>query len=98
MRLALPATAALVAALAACSASSAGVGQVPPASSGGAASARSSTASTPGFKIEEVTGGLEHGWDIGFLPDGKVLVSERIGRFTLLSNGKPGAAATRLKA
>jgi glucose/arabinose dehydrogenase len=82
--------------LSACSAS-AGVGQVPSGPSG-EVSVPSSAAPFSGFKVEEVYGALQHGWDIGFLPDGKVLVSERIGRFTLLSNGKPGAAATRLKA
>jgi aldose sugar dehydrogenase len=84
-----------VAAVSACS-TSAGVGQVPSGSSGGVTAP--STASTPAFTVEEVAGGLEHGWDIGFLPDGKVLISERIGRFTLLSSNKPGATATRLKA
>ena len=85
--------------LSACSTSAAGgVGQVPPADGSGQASTPSSTAATPVFKIEEVYGDLQHGWDIGFLPDGKVLVTERIGRFTLLSSGRPGATATRLKA
>jgi glucose/arabinose dehydrogenase len=84
-----------VAAVSACS-TSAGVGQVPSGSSGGVTAP--STANTPGFTVEQVAGGLEHGWDIGFLPDGKVLISERIGRFTLLSSNKPGATATRLKA
>src|SRR5436190_4598959 len=83
----------------ACSSSAAdGVGQIPPASGSGQASAPSSAAATPGFKIEEVYGELQHGWDIGFLPEGKILVSERIGRFTLLSSGRPGATGTRLKA
>jgi glucose/arabinose dehydrogenase len=74
-----------------------GVGQVPVSGPPGSVTAPSA-AKTPGFKVEEVTGGLEHGWDIGWLPDGKILISERIGRFTLLSNGRPGATATRLKA
>jgi len=82
--------------LSACSAS-AGVGQVP-AGPSGEVSAPSTAAPSGGFQVEEVYGDLQHGWDIGFLPDGKVLVSERIGRFTLLSSGKPGATGTRLKA
>jgi glucose/arabinose dehydrogenase len=53
---------------------------------------------TPGLLIEQVAGGLEHGWDIGFLPDGKVLISERPARFALLSSGKPGAKVTQVKA
>src|SRR4051794_2830768 len=39
----------------------------------------------PGLAVEVVTGGLDHGWDIGFLPDGKVLVTERPGRISLVS-------------
>ena len=86
-------------ALSACS-SGTGVGQVPATGTSGEPGkvTTPSAAKTPGFKVEEVTGGLEHGWDIGFLPDGKILVSERTGKFTLLSNGRPGATATRLKA
>jgi glucose/arabinose dehydrogenase len=53
---------------------------------------------TPGLRIEQVAGGLEHGWDIGFLPDGKVLISERPARFALLSSGKPGATVSQVKA
>lgn len=94
--------------LAACSDSD-NVGQVPvqpppgpsssPASGGnGPAVTEPSRTDTPGFKVEEVAGGLEHGWDIGFLPDGKILVSQRPGRFTLLSSGEPGATATQVKA
>jgi aldose sugar dehydrogenase len=90
---------AALAAVSACS-SGAGVGQVPVSGSSGQPGkvTTPSATKTPGFKVEEVTGGLEHGWDIGFLPDGKILVSERTGKFTLLSGGLPGATATRLKA
>lgn len=52
----------------------------------------------PGFKVEQVTGGLEHGWDIGFLPDGKILITERPGRFALVSGNQPGATVTHIKA
>ncbi|HEU5469990.1 MAG TPA: PQQ-dependent sugar dehydrogenase [Actinophytocola sp.] len=79
----------------------AGVGQIPAPTSGGEPSTPSSTAktpTTPGFKIETVAGGLQHGWDIGFLPDGKVLISERPARLTLLSSAQPGATATRVQA
>src|SRR5690606_31698439 len=34
----------------------------------------------PELDVEVVADGLEHGWDIGFLPDGGVLVTERPGR------------------
>jgi glucose/arabinose dehydrogenase len=90
--------------LPACSSDDSGVGgapvgqptasSVPPPSS----AAAPSNTRTPGFRIEEVTGKLQHGWDIGFLPDGKVLVSQRVAKFGLLSNGLPGATYTELKA
>jgi aldose sugar dehydrogenase len=45
-------------------------------------------AKSANLKVEEVTGGLEHGWDIGFLPDGSQLLSERVARFTLVKDGQ----------
>ncbi|HET9143050.1 PQQ-dependent sugar dehydrogenase [Actinophytocola sp.] len=88
---------AVLAAVTSCSGGT-GVGEVPAPTSGGAPSTPSSTVGTPGFKVETVAGGLSHGWDIGFLPDGKVLVSQRPGRFTLLSSGQPGASSTQVRA
>ncbi|NKE61303.1 PQQ-dependent sugar dehydrogenase [Lentzea sp. PSKA42] len=41
-----------------------------------------------GLKIEEVAGGFQHAWDIGFLPDGSMLVTERPGRVKLVRNGQ----------
>ncbi|MDT7781711.1 MAG: aldose sugar dehydrogenase [Pseudonocardiales bacterium] len=41
-----------------------------------------------GLKIEEVASGLEHAWDIGFLKDGSLLVTERPGRLKLVKNGQ----------
>ncbi|MET9626352.1 PQQ-dependent sugar dehydrogenase [Lentzea sp. NPDC006480] len=41
-----------------------------------------------GLKVEEVVGGLEHAWDIGFLKDGSMLVTERPGRLKLVKNGQ----------
>jgi aldose sugar dehydrogenase len=58
----------------------------------------STAAAAPRLAVEEVAGGLQHGWDVGFLPDGRVLVSERPARFTLLSSGRAGATATRVSA
>ncbi|HET7820397.1 MAG TPA: PQQ-dependent sugar dehydrogenase, partial [Ornithinibacter sp.] len=52
----------------------------------------------PDLAVEVVTGGLEHGWDIGFLPDGKVLVTERPGRFSLVSGLREGARRTTVRA
>ncbi|HEX6917079.1 MAG TPA: hypothetical protein VF140_03305, partial [Phycicoccus sp.] len=84
----------LVAVLAACSSGGGDdVGEVPvvptgaPSTSGTAGqSASPAPRSTrePALAVEVVTGGLEHGWDIGFLPDGKVLVTERPARITLV--------------
>ncbi|GAA0592485.1 PQQ-dependent sugar dehydrogenase [Kribbella sandramycini] len=50
------------------------------------------------MRIETVAGGLEHGWDLGFLPDGKVLVSERRGRLSLVSSTQPGAQVSQVRA
>jgi len=47
-----------------------------------------------GLKVEEVVGGLSHAWDVGFLPDGQVLVTQRAGKLTLVKDGR----ATDLKA
>jgi glucose/arabinose dehydrogenase len=88
----------IAAALAATSCTSGtGVGEVPASGAPGTVTTPS-TAKTPGFKIEEVAGGLEHGWDVGFLPDGKILVTQRTGKIALLSSGLPGAKVTQLKA
>lgn len=72
------------------------VGEVP--GTGTSEPAPPSSAETPKLKIETVAGGLSHGWDIGFLPDGKVLVSQRPAKFSLLSSSTPGATATDVKA
>ncbi|MFI5608713.1 PQQ-dependent sugar dehydrogenase [Amycolatopsis sp. NPDC051903] len=47
-----------------------------------------SSASTGGFRVETVAGGLEHGWDIGFLPDGSLLVPQRPGKLALIRAGR----------
>ncbi|MFD4676783.1 PQQ-dependent sugar dehydrogenase [Lentzea sp. NPDC058450] len=41
-----------------------------------------------GLKVEEVAGGFQHAWDIGFLPDGSMLVTERPGRIKLVKDGQ----------
>ncbi|SDN11756.1 PQQ-dependent sugar dehydrogenase [Allokutzneria albata] len=52
----------------------------------------------PTLNVEVVTAGLTHGWDVGFLPDGKALVTQRPGKLTLLSSTRPGATATAVQA
>ena len=52
----------------------------------------------PGLAVEVVTDGLEHGWDIGFLPDGRVLVTERPGRISLVSGVREGAKRSTVRA
>ncbi|MFN2495220.1 MAG: sorbosone dehydrogenase family protein [Pseudonocardiaceae bacterium] len=52
----------------------------------------------PGIQVEAVAEGLEHVWDIGFLPDGSALVTERPARIQLLSSTRPGATVTEVAA
>lgn len=40
------------------------------------------------FKIERVADGLETPWGIGFLPDGRLIVSERPGRIRIITPGR----------
>lgn len=40
------------------------------------------------FKVETVAAGLEHPWGMAFLPDGRILVTERPGRLRIVENGK----------
>lgn len=96
-------TSLLVAALAtatvltACSQSS--VGEVPPPAGSEATPATpSSRSGTPGLLVEEVARGLSHGWDLGFLPSGEVLVTQRPARIALLSGTEPGAKLSQVKA
>jgi aldose sugar dehydrogenase len=75
------------------------VGEVPSQTEPKAApTTASSTAGTPKLKVEEVARGLSHGWDIGFLPDGKVLVTQRPAKIALLSGAEPGATVSEVKA
>ncbi len=87
---------ALVALATACAGPEGGTGQVPAGAS--APAATPSRSSAPELAVETVAGGLTHGWDIGFLPDGKALVSQRTGAIALLSSTRPGATVTTLKA
>ncbi len=40
------------------------------------------------FTVETVVTGLENPWSVDFLPDGRILVSERPGRLRIIENGK----------
>src|SRR5690606_12332357 len=40
------------------------------------------------FKLEVITDELEVPWSIAFLPDGRMLVTERAGRLRVIENGK----------
>ncbi len=41
-----------------------------------------------GFKVVEIARGLDHPWSMAFLPDGSMLVTERVGRLRLIKDGK----------
>jgi len=40
---------------------------------------------SPGYEIETLARGLEHPWSLAFLPDGRMLVTERPGRLRMLT-------------
>lgn len=48
--------------------------------------------------VEVIAEGLDHPWDIGFLPDGQLLVTQRPGQLTLLTGSRPGARAVSVEA
>lgn len=56
-----------------------------------------SASERPALDVEIVSSELEDGWDIGFLPDGRALVTERAGRVTMLSSTRAGALATAVE-
>ena len=45
----------------------------------------------PALAVEVVAGGLKHGWDVGFLPDGRALVTERPGASRCCRAARGGA-------
>ncbi len=51
---------------------------------------------TPELRVDVVAAGLEHVWDIGFLPSGSALITERPARIRLLSSTRPGARVTEV--
>jgi glucose/arabinose dehydrogenase len=40
-----------------------------------------------GYKVTEIAKGLDHPWSMAFLPDGTMLVTERVGRLRLIKSG-----------
>ncbi|PKG96089.1 PQQ-dependent sugar dehydrogenase [Paraglaciecola sp. MB-3u-78] len=48
------------------------------------------------YKIQEVASGLHFPWSLAFLPDGSLLVTERTGKLTRVSNGEVSAPITGL--
>jgi glucose/arabinose dehydrogenase len=53
---------------------------------------------TPDLRVSVVASGLSHVWDLGFLPDGRALLTERDGRIALLSSTSEGATVTPVAA
>nr|WP_245614183.1 PQQ-dependent sugar dehydrogenase [Actinokineospora inagensis] len=62
-------------------------------SSPGTSGAAPSSPAT-GLTVQTVASGLVHPWDVGFLPDGKIIIPQRIGTFALLS----GSTVREIKA
>ena len=56
-------------------------GSPTPASGSGGAAGQGTGAA---LDVQVLTRGISHGWDVGFLPDGNLLVSERGGRFVVV--------------
>ena len=65
-----------------------------PSGSGSGAASGSGTALT----VEVLARGLSHGWDVGFLPGGALLVSERAGRFVVVDPRTDGQRARTVEA
>ena len=60
--------------------------------------AQPSRSGTPELRVSTVAAGLDQVWDVGFLPDGRMLVTERGGRLELLSGTAEGATVAPVAA
>lgn len=58
-------------------------------------SAQAVVAAPPTLRTDIVASGLVVPWDVGFLPDGQMVVTERPGRIRVYASGSPGAALVR---
>src|SRR5690349_8050797 len=63
-----------------------------------ATTAQPTRTGTPELRVSTIADGLSHVWDLGFLPDGRMLVTERDGRLALLSAATEGASVTPVAA
>ena len=54
----------------------------------GAAGAQTIRSREHAFTVEKIVEGLEHPWSLAFLPDGRMLVTERPGRLRIIRNGR----------
>jgi len=90
--------AALAVALAGCSSAPTPGGGAAPGPAAGPTGTPIPRTGTPDLAVSIVAGGLQHVWDIGVLPDGRALVTERAGRISLLSSTRPGATVTPVRA
>jgi aldose sugar dehydrogenase len=73
-------------------------GQTDPIRAGIPTAGPSGAPSAPQIRVDAVAAGLEHVWDIGFLPGGAALITERSARIKLLSSTRPGAQVTEVAA
>ncbi|HSU11424.1 MAG TPA: PQQ-dependent sugar dehydrogenase [Pseudonocardia sp.] len=94
----------ILAALAALVVTACSAPAAPAAVPGGAGTAsatptvQSSRSGTPELRVSTVAAGLDQVWDVGFLPDGRMLVTERGGRLVLLSGTAEGATVAPVAA
>lgn len=89
--------------LAACSSSDSSPGTAVPtgaspsgATAGASTSAGGTGAAGAALDVQVLTRGIAHGWDIGFLPDGNLLISEREGRFSVVDPAQAPAQPQRV--